>query len=164
MLKEKCKIAAIALTAILAACSDSGVSPQAEQMLTQAQGYIDAKNPEKAIALTDSVHKMFPDATKSRRKAMYLRTLADSVMIDIEVAAADSTFEADSVVYLKLKPQFAFVKTEDMVEGYYVERSLQGKPLYERTGIEPRVDELGNMIVASCVFGKQISHVKMVAK
>lgn len=165
MLNEKIFNYAMALLLCAAASCSGGSGEQSEalDMLAQAKECI-SKNPQQAISLIDSLNKVFPKQTEVRRKAMHVRTLADSVLIDREFAVTDSTLKADSLKFIELKPQFAFVKTKDMVEGYYVEKSLQSKPLFERTGIEPRVDELGNMFVVTCVFGSPVQHTRLSAR
>ena len=165
MLNEKIFNYAMAVLLCAAASCSGGSSEEKEalDMLAQAKECI-STNPQQAITLIDSLNKTFPKKTEVRRKAMHVRTLADSVLIDREFTLADSTIKADSVKFIELKPRFAFVKTKDMVEGYYVVKTLQGKPLFERTGIEPRVDELGNMFVVTCVFGTPVQHTRLVAR
>ncbi|MGM9811536.1 MAG: hypothetical protein ACI30V_01680 [Muribaculaceae bacterium] len=165
MLNEKIFNYAMALLLCAASSCSGGSGEQSEalDMLAQAKECI-SKNPQQAISLIDSLNTTFPKQTEVRRKAMHVRTLADSVLIDREFALADSTIKADSVKFIELKPRFAFVKTKDMVEGYYVAKTLQGKPLFERTGIEPRVDELGNMFIVTCVFGAPVQHTHLVAR
>ena len=165
MLNEKIFNYAMAVLLCAAASCSGGSSEEKEalDMLAQAKECI-STNPQQAITLIDSLNKTFPKQTEVRRKAMHVRTLADSVLIDREFTLADSTIKADSVKFIELKPRFAFVKTKDMVEGYYVVKTLQGKPLFERTGIEPRVDELGNMFVVTCVFGTPVQHTRLVAR
>ena len=165
MLNEKIlNYAAAVLLLAAASCSGGqGDESKAQAMLAEAQQCL-STNPQRAIALIDSLNKTFVKLTDVRRRAMHVRTLADSVLIDGEFAQADSTIKADSLRFVELKPLFAFVKTKDMVEGYYVAKSLQGKPLFERTGIEPRVDELGNMFIATCVFGSGVQHTRLVAR
>ena len=156
-------VATMLLCAAVTSCGGSKDDPEALNMLNQAEQSLSANAPEKAITIIDSLNKVYPKELNVRRKAMYLRTLADSALIVKEAAQTDSIIKADSVIYLQLKPQFTFIKTKDMVEGYYVAKSLQGHPLYERTGLEPRIDEQGNIFVASCVFGKAINHVRLEA-
>lgn len=158
----KCGIA-LMLCAATSCSGSSSEEGKALEMLSEAQQCA-TSNPTKAIAIIDSLNNAFPKQTSVRRKAMHIRTIADSVLIEQEFLQADSTIKADSIAFLQLKPKFAFVKTKDMVEGYYISKALQGKPLFERTGIEPRVDELGNMFIATCVYGKPIQHTRLIAR
>ena len=148
---------------LLCSCGRKDENPDAVMLYDSAKACFEAKNPEQAIKTIDSLAKAFPKEISVQRRAMHLRTLADSMIIDREFIQLDSTLIADSITFVKLKPQFAFVKTADMVEGYYIDKSLQGNPLYERTGIEPRVDESGNIFIASCLFGPAVKHTSLVA-
>lgn len=156
--------AAIVLAMVTACGNNTSESTQANELLSEAQKCIEANDPAKAFALIDSINKTFPKELEIRRNAMHLQTIADSMTIAKEIVSADSTIKADSIVYQNLKPLFTFVKTKDMVEGYYVVSSLGKNALYEKTGIEPRIDENGNAYVVSCHFGPAISHTSLTAR
>lgn len=156
--------AALMLAAITACNNTSSEVSQANEMLSEAQKCIAANAPEKAIALIDSINKAFPKEAEIRRKAMHLHTIADSITIAKEIATTDSTIKADSAVFENLKPLFAYVKSKDMVEGYYVASSIGKNSLYEKTGIEPRIDENGDAYVVSCHFGRPIAHTSLTAR
>lgn len=160
MLKDTIKtILAVATVATtMVACGGSDENPDAVALYDSAKTSFEANNPQQAISIIDSLQSLYPKEISLQRKAMYLRTLADSVMLDIETVKLDSTIIADSIAYINLKPKFDFVKEPDMVEGYYRLKSLKGSPLYERTGIEPRVDESGNMVITTCLFGVPAKH------
>ncbi len=148
---------------LLCSCGGKEENPEAVMLYNSAKANFEANNPNQAINTIDSLAKAFPKEISVQRRAMHLRTLADSLIIDREFLQLDSTLIADSITFVNLKPQFAFVKTADMVEGYYIDKSLQGTPLYERTGIEPRVDESGNIFIASCLFGPVVKHTSLTA-
>ena len=159
------KKATLAATVALAmvSCGGNNENPEAVALYESAKASFEAHNPQQAISIIDSLAASFPKEITVQRRAMHLRTLADSAIIDLECAQLDSTLVADSITFVNLKPKFAFVKTADMVEGYYVISSLKGNPLYERTGIEPRVDETGNIFIASCLFGVPCKHTALSA-
>ena len=166
MLKDiTLKQVAIAITVALTitSCGGNSESPEAVALYNSAKACLDAHHPQQALSIIDSLAASFPKEITVQRRAMHLRTLADSAMIDIEMAQLDSTLIADSLTVVKLKPLFSFVKTADMVEGYYIITSLKGNPLYERTGIEPRIDETGNIFLASCLFGVPCKHTALSA-
>ena len=93
MLNEKIFNYAMALLLCAAASCSGGSGEQSEalDMLAQAKECI-SKNPQQAISLIDSLIKVFPKQTEVRRKAMHVRTLADSVLIDREFAEVGALF------------------------------------------------------------------------
>ena len=133
-------------------------STDAENLYSEAETLLASNKPESTIALIDSISKKYPGEIELQRKAMHLRTLADSVVIDKEEILIDSALHADSIVFTTLQNEFIYVKNKEMVEGYYIDKSLSSNSLFERTGIEPRVDENGNMFIVSCLFGKNYNH------
>lgn len=152
------------LTLAITACSGgNSENTDATNMLEQAQQLVNAGYADKAIATLDSLQKAFPKEIATQRKAMHLRTIADSINIVHETATTDSAIRADSIIVTQLQSNFAYVKTKDMVEGYYVKRSLQATPLFNRTSIEPRVDEAGNIMLVSNLCGKRIKHTSLSA-
>ena len=80
MLNEKILNYAAAVLLAVASCSGGqGDESKAQAMLAEAQQCL-STNPQRAIALIDSLNKTFVKLTDVRRQAMHVRTLADSVL------------------------------------------------------------------------------------
>ena len=151
-------LVATALILMMNSCAEKKkVNPEAQALLDRAKEVMNT-DPAQAITLLDSLCKVYPGELTLVRDSIYLTTLAQENFINAEIATNDSIISADSVEYVRLKPQFVRVKEKDMVEAYYVHKSLKGNPLFARTGIEARYYESSDLVVVSMLRGTKANH------
>lgn len=97
-------------------------SEKAEQIMSEIKSMYAGKDYDNAMLMIDSLMKTYPGLIDVQRKAMHIqtmitekRTLADSIanekVLEQSMAAADS-----------IKHNLKFVKSADMVEGYFVDK------------------------------------------
>lgn len=150
-------IAAIALSGI--SCGNSGkTSDEAEAMLNEAQQMSDEGRYDSAVVMLDSLCKTRPTETDAVKQAMHLKaqTLEKSFVAQME--QVDSIIAANAPIVEQIAPMLKGVKTPEMVEGYRVVTSIAGKELINRTDIEPRIDDGGNLYIVSLLHGVSAQH------
>ena len=150
-------IAAIALSGI--SCGNSGkTSDEAEAMLNEAQQMSDEGRYDSAVVMLDSLCKTRPTETDAVKQAMHLKaqTLEKSFVAQME--QVDSIIAANAPIVEQIAPMLKGVKTPEMVEGYRVVASIAGKELINRTDIEPRIDDGGNLYIVSLLHGVSAQH------
>ncbi len=159
---------AIAITAagVTMSCTSqkSEEQKQAEALLSNAQSAFNDQKYNNAIAALDSLMKKYPGVLDVQRNAMHLRTLVIEQKTIIDSIANDSVIAANKHFVDSLSSQFKYVKTKDMVEGYYVAASVPDNNLTQRSGIEARIDDYGNVYLISCLYGKSVGHTYLRAK
>ena len=74
------------------------------------------------------------------------------------MAQVDSIIAANAPIVEQIAPMLKGVKTPEMVEGYRVVASIAGKELINRTDIEPRIDDGGNLYIVSLLHGVAAEH------
>ncbi|MEG0699999.1 MAG: hypothetical protein RR442_00485 [Muribaculaceae bacterium] len=163
LIKKVSLILGITTTMMISSCSNGTKSEtdKANLMLTQAQELLKANDYSNAIALIDSLKNVYPTAIDVQRKALHLRIIVEEKIILRETVSNDSLLAISSAQKAKLEKNFTYVKTPDMVEGYYVMSSANRNPLIQRTGIEARINEQNKMYIVSLLFGKSINHTRL---
>ena len=121
------------------------------------------KDYDNAMLMIDSLMKTYPGLIDVQRKAMHIqtmitekRTLADSIanekVLEQSMAAADS-----------IKHNLKFVNSADMVEGYFVDKTMPDDGIPSVTGIVARVAEHGDISLLSSLRGHRIRHTRICA-
>ena len=150
-------IAAIALSGI--SCGNSGkTSDEAEAMLNEAQQMSDEGRYDSAVVMLYSLCKTRPTETDAVKQAMHLKAQTLEKSFVAQMAQVDSIIAANAPIVEKIAPIFKAVKTPEMVEGYRVVASIAGKELINRTDIEPRIDDGGNLYIVSLLHGVAAEH------
>ena len=150
-------IAAIALSGI--SCGNSGkTSDEAEAMLNEAQQMSDEGRYDSAVVMLDSLCKTRPTETDAVKQAMHLKAQTLEKSFVAQMAQVDSIIAANAPIVEKIASIFKAVKTPEMVEGYRVVASIAGKELINRTDIEPRIDDGGNLYIVSLLHGVAAEH------
>ena len=114
-----------------------------------------------AIGTIDSLMKKHPGIIDVQRQAMHLKTLVVEKQTILDSIANDSAIVANKQIVDSLANNFKYVKTADMVEGYYVSKNVSGDNLTKRTNIEARINEMGEIYLVSSLYGKSIKHTKL---
>ena len=150
-------IAAIALSGI--SCGNSGkTSDEAEAMLNEAQQMSDEDRYDSAVVMLDSLCKTRPTETDVVKQAMHLKAQTLEKSFVAQMAQVDSIIAANAPIVEQIAPMLKGVKTPEMVEGYRVVASIAGKELINRTDIEPRIDDGGNLYIVSLLHGVAAEH------
>lgn len=150
-------IAAIALSGI--SCGNSGkTSDEAEAMLNEAQQMSDEGRYDSAVVMLDSLCKTRPTETDAVKQAMHLKAQTLEKSFVAQMAQVDSIIAANAPIVEQIAPMLKGVKTPEMVEGYRVVASIAGKELINRTDIEPRIDDGGNLYIVSLLHGVSAQH------
>ena len=150
-------IAAIALSGI--SCGNSGkTSDEAEAMLNEAQQMSDEGRYDSAVVMLDSLCKTRPTETDAVKQAMHLKAQTLEKSFVAQMAQVDSIIAANAPIVEQIAPMLKGVKTPEMVEGYRVVASIAGKELINRTDIEPRIDDGGNLYIVSLLHGVAAEH------
>ena len=150
-------IAAIALSGI--SCGNSGkTSDEAEAMLNEAQQMSDEGRYDSAVVMLDSLCKTRPTETDAVKQAMHLKAQTLEKSFVAQMAQVDSIIAANAPIVEQIAPMLKGVKTPELVEGYRVVASIAGKELINRTDIEPRIDDGGNLYIVSLLHGVAAEH------
>lgn len=162
------KSLAVALCVSLFAVScNSGKSDeqiQAEKILSEAQSFYNSENYEEAIHSIDSLTRNFPGIIDVQRNAMHLKTLVTEKITILDSINNDLEIEKNIGLVDSLQSSFKFVKTKDMVEGYYVHKQTPTNNLIKQNNVEARIDEFGKIYLISNLYGKSCKHTHLVAK
>lgn len=144
-------------------CGNSKTESQvnAENILSEAQILYDSGKYMEAIGTIDSLMKKHPGIIDVQRQAMHLKTLVVEKQTILDSIANDSAIVANKQIVDSLANNFKYVKTADMVEGYYVSKNVSGDNLTKRTNIEARINEMGEIYLVSSLYGKSIKHTKL---
>lgn len=144
-------------------CGNSKTESQvnAENILSEAQSLYDSGKYMEAIGTIDSLMKKHPGIIDVQRQAMHLKTLVVEKQTILDSIANDSAIVANKQIVDSLANNFKYVKTADMVEGYYVSKNISGDNLTKRTNIEARINEMGEIYLVSSLYGKSIKHTKL---
>lgn len=144
-------------------CGNSKTESQvnAENILSEAQSLYDSGKYMEAIGTIDFLMKKHPGIIDVQRQAMHLKTLVVEKQTILDSIANDSAIVANKQIVDSLANNFKYVKTADMVEGYYVSKNVSGDNLTKRTYIEARINEMGEIYLVSSLYGKSIKHTKL---
>lgn len=157
--KMACTAAAVALLVGAVSCGKSGkASEESLAMLESARMLTERGDYENSILLLDSLCKTFPAETDAVKAAMHLKAQTLEKSFVAQLSQMDSIIAANVPVVESIAPRFKTVKTPEMVEGYRVLATIAGKELINRTDIEPRIDDGGNLYIVSLLHGVPAQH------
>ncbi len=133
----------------------------AVSIFAQAQNEFNQADYSGALTLLDSLKKTYPKEVATQREALHLRTQIDEKTTLEAIASNDSALNLALKGKESLAPNFQYIKTKDMVEGYWVLKSAAKKQLVQRTGIEARIDEQSNIYLVSLLTAKPVKHTRL---
>lgn len=149
----------VALAMAFTACNtDNAEQQQAQSLLDQAQALTQDQLYDSAVVILDSLCHAYPRQFDLVKQAMTAKARNLELDFTLQLQQTDSLIAQCKDVVEQMSPLFKYVKTEDMVEGYRVLRSLDRYPLVNRTGVEPRVDDAGNFYLVSLLNGTAAKH------
>lgn len=132
---------------------------EADSLYEQAQLFYDNSEYELSLVMIDSLKNAYPKEIDLNRKGLHLRTLNQEKIIEKEILATDSLIHILGEENKQLNGDFKFVKQKDMVEGYYVHKTIVAETEnVDRSGLEPRISEDGLFYIVSYLTGRDIKH------
>lgn len=139
------------LLAIMCACGGKQENPQARELLDNANAAFEQQDYAQATTLLDSLQKTFPSELGIQRESMALRPKVIEQTALLQLQQLDSLDAADTSTLTALKPALKWVKTPGMIEGYWIDAKAYNPNFMNTTGIEARVNEIGQFYIVSSV-------------
>ena len=152
--------ATIILASILHSCGSNGNDALAT--FNRAKTLYENGEYEHSLAMLDTLRIKYPEEIELRKKGLHLLTLNQEGLIKNEIASNDSLISSLENEINKLSDYFKYIKHPDMVEGYYIHKSIADETeKTERIAIEPRIDEYDMFYIVSYLTGKDVKHSKI---
>ena len=148
----------IALLVLLTACGKSESQANAEDLLSQAETALQAKNTVLAKTLIDSINSAYRAETAVRKQANLLMTRVIECETQMEITSTDSLMAWYADRHNTLKEKMKLINDPQLVEPYYVAKAAYKQDFVNTTGIQARVDEIGQFYVVSSLKGNSIRH------
>lgn len=150
-------LAAAALAALAGACSSQDPEKKAaDELVGRIEIEIQASRPMQAMALMDSVDKLYPSQIEARRKVTALRPKAIEQASIQQIAKADSIIAATQLLLAELEPKMKHIDGGDL-DGYYVADGAGKGAFMNATGIQARVnDDNFTFYIVAQTRGKKI--------
>lgn len=139
------------LVALMCACGGKQENPQARELLDNANAAFEQQDYALATTLLDSLQKTFPSELGIQRESMALRPKVIEQTAVVQLQQLDSLDAADTSTLTALKPALKWVKTPGMIEGYWIDAKAYNPNFMNTTGIEARVNEIGQFYIVSSV-------------
>lgn len=139
------------LVALMCACGGKQENPQARELLDNANAALEQQDYALATTLLDSLQKTFPSELGIQRESMALRPKVIEQTAVLQLQQLDSLDAADTSTLTALKPALKWVKTPGMIEGYWIDAKAYNPNFMNTTGIEARVNEIGQFYIVSSV-------------
>lgn len=112
--------------------------------------------------LLDSLKSTYPNEIELLKKSLHLRTLNQERVIKVEIAQNDSLIAILADENKALEGNFKYIKHPDMVEGFYIHKSIAGETdKTDRVAIEPRIDENDLFYIVSYLTGHDVKHTSL---
>lgn len=139
------------LVALMCACGGKQENPQARELLDNANAAFEQQDYALATTLLDSLQRTFPSELGIQRESMALRPKVIEQTAVLQLQQLDSLDAADTSTLTALKPALKWVKTPGMIEGYWIDAKAYNPNFMNTTGIEARVNEIGQFYIVSSV-------------
>lgn len=150
--------AAISL-ALLTGCGSSPERKAAEALLADARSAIETGDPERGILLLDSISDAYPGETEVRRQALAARPKAVEAITIKEIEQTDSLIAALQLSYNDFEKTMKKITGRDLVEPYFVPVKGYKADFVSSTGVQARVDLVGQFYILSSVNGMKLRHI-----
>lgn len=153
------KFAICGLVAIMAvSCGESESTRAARTLYEQAESLNLQGQPTDAIAMLDSLKNAYPAETEWQRAAMKLRPTLIVNEAEQRIVAIDDSIVKLEQRYTSLLPTMKRVDDPRLVEPYRVDAATYNPDFLKTTGVQPRVDEIGQLYFVSSVNGENLKH------
>lgn len=153
-------LCATLLVGALSSCNN-GKEAEAMALYEDAKALYDTHLYDSTLSVLDTLYKRYPAETDVIRQGIHLMAQAQEQISIAGIAQADSVIAANAPIVKKIAKDFVVVKNPDLVENYRIYKTLKNNPLINRTGLEPRVDDNGNIYLVSLLQGRAIKHTSL---
>ncbi len=165
-IKKHIMLAVAILPMLIATACGSQKSEEeinAERLLSEVKSCYSGKQYDKAMSMIDSLMKTYPGLLDVQRAAMHYQTLIIEKQTLRDSTDNEQLYSENRAIADSLLKQFRYIKTADMVEGYYVPKQIGADELIKATGIETRIDESKNIYLVTSLYGSSIRHSSLTA-
>lgn len=134
-------IIASAFALALCGCGGGNEHKQAQSLLDDAKRQLDDNAPDSALALIDSLDKIFPAQIDIRREGMVVRANAMTLSLEKKI------FETDSLIIVyqnevnNLMPMFEHADVPG-ANGYYYMKGAYGPDISKSDGVQARLNDI----------------------
>lgn len=143
---------------LMASCGGNKENPDARALMQNATEAFQSGDYTRSTSLLDSLQKGFPVETAIQREALALRPKVIEQIALAKIASVDSMSACDKMLMEQLKPALKWVKTPGMIEGYWTDAKSYNPNFMNGTGIEARVDEIGQFYIVSSANPSSLKH------
>lgn len=156
---NKLLLSSITLIGILSSCNTSSLEQeQAKALLENADSAYIAKNFALSQQLLDSLQSNFPKQIDVQRDALHLRPKVIEGITINEIENCDSLIAQLQQEKFRLEEYFTYINSPELVDGYYVAKSISNVNLFSKTGIQARISPEGEFYIISSLTTKPIKH------
>lgn len=163
MYREAVKIAASGLMVsclMFGGCTDSG-SKAADDLLEQVNEAVENGNSTLALTLLDSLQRTYPQMIDQQREGMKLRPRAMEIAIMAQIQTVDSALAAYADTHQSLGAKMKTISNPDLVEPYMTPAEGYNPNFINSTGVQPRVDKVGQFYLVSSLNPGGVNHVSL---
>lgn len=143
---------------LLSSCGGQKNNPEAEALLDQARNAYNAADYSLATTMLDSLQHNYPDQIELQKQGMALRPQVIEAVAIKQMAEIDSLTQVDLATIESLKSSLKWVKTEGMIEGYWIAPQAYNPAFMNSNGIEARVSEIGQFYLVSSLNPSKLNH------
>ena len=157
----------LALSSILFASCGSKQSAEekdAEALMSKIKTLYADKSYDRAMLMIDSLMKAYPGMIDVQRRAMHIQTMITEKKTIADSIANEEAYQQNVALADSVRANLKFVKHGDMVEGYYVDKSMPDNGMSSSTQIVARVSESGDLSVLSSLRGHKFLHTHLCAE
>ncbi len=149
----------ILISIVFVGCSSESESSKAARLLYEgAQSSNLAGDPSQALILLDSLKNNYPTETKWQREAMKLRPKLIINESELQIQAVNDSIALLENVYNEILPKMKKISDPRLVEPFYVSAATYSSDFMDKTGIQPRVSDIGQFYIVSSVNGQALKH------
>lgn len=142
----------------------SAEEKDAEALMSKIKVLYTDKNYDQAMLMIDSLMKAYPGMIDVQRRAMHIQTMITEKKTLSDSIANEVTYQQNVALADSVKANLKFVKQEDMVEGYYVDKTMPDNGMPSSTQLVARVSKNGDLSVLSSLRGHKCHHNRLNAE
>lgn len=152
-------VSLISFSLIVTGCSSESETSKAARLLyEEAQASNLDGEPTKALVLLDSLKSNYPTETKWQREAMKLRPTVIIAESEMQINLINDSISWLEEEYNRILPKMKKISDPRLVEPYYVSAATYTADFMDKTGIQPRVSEIGQFYLVTSVNGLGLKH------
>lgn len=130
-----------AVATALSCCNSDSQHKQADRLLEEASGLLEADAPDSALVLLDSLDKSFPTLIEIRRQAMAVRANAMTASLEKRIFKTDSLIIVYQAEADRLMPLFEHIDVPG-ANGYFYLKGAFGPDISKTGGVQARLSDV----------------------